>query len=230
MPSKPNIVNNRYGRLVVLEETPERNPSGSVIWKCQCDCGNITTATTRSLLSEDRKGMKRSCGCLQRDAMKSRWVDRTGEKYGRLTLVEYIGNTYYLCKCKCGTVKKVRIDGIRSGAVVSCGCYNKERVIEAKTTHGMSYTKAYKCADSMKRSNNKTRMAKYLSDIEQKKLLLYYKVSEYLGSDWEVDHIIPISKGGAHHPNNIQVIPKEHNRKKSFKEDYKIPRELVIRI
>ena len=34
---------------------------------------------------------------------------------------------------------------------------------------------------------------------------------------WEVDHIIPISKGGAHSADNIQVVPASWNRKKSNK-------------
>lgn len=31
---------------------------------------------------------------------------------------------------------------------------------------------------------------------------------------WEVDHIIPLAKGGLHHPNNLQYLPKSINRKK----------------
>lgn len=36
----------------------------------------------------------------------------------------------------------------------------------------------------------------------------------------EVDHIIPISKGGLHHQNNLQYLPKSENRRKSNKLDY----------
>lgn len=31
---------------------------------------------------------------------------------------------------------------------------------------------------------------------------------------YEVDHIIPISKGGLHHPDNLQILTMEENRKK----------------
>lgn len=34
---------------------------------------------------------------------------------------------------------------------------------------------------------------------------------------YEVDHIVPVSKGGLHHQDNLQYLPKEVNRKKSNK-------------
>lgn len=37
---------------------------------------------------------------------------------------------------------------------------------------------------------------------------------------YEVDHIIPISKGGLHHQDNLQYLPKLENRRKSNKLDY----------
>ena len=39
---KKDLVGNRYGKLVVLEDSGLRAPNRGVIWKCQCDCGNIT--------------------------------------------------------------------------------------------------------------------------------------------------------------------------------------------
>ena len=37
------------------------------------------------------------------------------------------------------------------------------------------------------------------------------------GIPHEVDHIIPISKGGLHHQNNLQVITRTENRSKGNK-------------
>jgi len=53
---------NRYGRLTVIEYiglTPES--SGSIVWLCRCDCGELTTVKSAHL----RSGQTRSCGCLQ---------------------------------------------------------------------------------------------------------------------------------------------------------------------
>lgn len=40
--TKKDLVGNRYGKLVVLEDSGLRAHNRGIIWKCQCDCGNIT--------------------------------------------------------------------------------------------------------------------------------------------------------------------------------------------
>lgn len=75
----------------------------------------------------------------------SRSTDLSGTKYGRLVADKLSvrgGRTYWWCTCECGTRKLVRSDSLRSGAVVSCGCYHRERAAEfcrvRRTTHGAS--------------------------------------------------------------------------------------------
>ncbi len=60
-----------------------------------------------------------------------------------------------------------------------------------------------------------------LTKTEKMKVQLYYQISSYLGDDWHVDHIIPISKGGLHHPDNLQILTKEANLRKCNKLDFK---------
>ena len=59
-PNKANLLNQKFGMLTVLEEAGSRG--GHALWKCRCDCGNETYATTGSL----RYGSIVSCGCLTR--------------------------------------------------------------------------------------------------------------------------------------------------------------------
>lgn len=61
---KSNLVGKRFGRLLCLEITDKRRTQ-SVVWKCQCDCGNICYPTSRTLLG----GLTKSCGCLWREKM-----------------------------------------------------------------------------------------------------------------------------------------------------------------
>ena len=48
----------------------------------------------------------------------------------------------------------------------------------------------------------------------------YYKVSNWLGKNYEVDHEIPLAKGGLHHPSNLQILTKKDNLLKGAKLDY----------
>ncbi len=57
-----DITGRRFGRLIALEPTTKEN-SKCVVWKCLCDCGNITFVRGGHL----RRGNTKSCGCL-RDA------------------------------------------------------------------------------------------------------------------------------------------------------------------
>ena len=62
---KYNLVGNRYGKLVVLEETDMRTRD-LIVWKCQCDCGNICYVDTRMLMNHG----KLCCGCSTSEIIK----------------------------------------------------------------------------------------------------------------------------------------------------------------
>lgn len=53
-----DLTGQRFGKLLVIEKTEQRS-DGSVMWKCQCDCGAIKIINGSSL----RQGLTRSCGC-----------------------------------------------------------------------------------------------------------------------------------------------------------------------
>lgn len=60
-------------------------------------------------------------------------IDILNQKFGRWTVVKFLetrgksGQSYWLCKCKCGTSKEVRASHLKSGQSTSCGCYSRER-------------------------------------------------------------------------------------------------------
>lgn len=54
-------IGDKFNKLTVLEKTNQRI-NRSIIYKCQCDCGNITYVKSTNLI----KGYIKSCGCLQR--------------------------------------------------------------------------------------------------------------------------------------------------------------------
>lgn len=69
-----DLLGQRFGLLVTLERASNR--SKKTRWLCQCDCGNMTTVHTSSLLS----GNTKSCGCLRRAAMSAVALKHNGKE------------------------------------------------------------------------------------------------------------------------------------------------------
>lgn len=81
-------------------------------------------------------------------------IDMTGNKYGRLTVIEMAGHNQHKqrqwrCICECGTLIEKTGSDIRSGNTLSCGCLHKEVTSAASTTHGMSKTPIWSIHRSM---------------------------------------------------------------------------------
>jgi len=66
--------------------------------------------------------------------MGRNFIDMTGMKYGKLTVIKNVGNNdnyghaYWECLCECGNKKIIRGGSIRSGETKSCGCLYKDRM------------------------------------------------------------------------------------------------------
>lgn len=98
--------------------------------------------------------------------MPNRLIDLTGQKFGRLTVIERTKNDparapRWVCRCDCGNEKIVFGGHLRDGNVQSCGCLRREvvgarsaeiarRIGHDNTTHGMSKTRLYNIWHSMK--------------------------------------------------------------------------------
>lgn len=66
------------------------------------------------------------------------FCDLTGQKFGKLTPTEYLGNNYWMCACECGSLTKKKASHLKDGVSKSCGCYNKELMLTKFRTHGLS--------------------------------------------------------------------------------------------
>lgn len=55
-----DLTSQTFGLLKVIELV-ETNDERRAVWKCRCECGRETTATSHSLIS----GKQKSCGCLK---------------------------------------------------------------------------------------------------------------------------------------------------------------------
>ena len=86
-----------------------------------------------------------------------------------------------------------------------------------RTPHG----KACVAANCAKRRALKIKQTPKLNNIERQQVVAIYRrcqeLTESTGVMHHVDHRIPISKGGEHHPRNLQVLTAEENIKKRDK-------------
>lgn len=55
-----DISNQRFGRLIAKTPTAKRK-NNSVVWICECDCGNVCEVTSANLIQK----LTQSCGCLK---------------------------------------------------------------------------------------------------------------------------------------------------------------------
>jgi hypothetical protein len=134
---KQDLTGQRFGRLVVLNRT--RVDGGrNVFWKCLCDCGNIKEVRGRLLKS----GNTKSCGCYALELAYESAEDLTGQRFGRLVVIELIrvknknnnkSMAYWKCLCDCGNYKTTAARTLKCGQALSCGCLRKERLLEANS-------------------------------------------------------------------------------------------------
>lgn len=114
-----DMIGKKFGMLTVLEKLPERSKNGSIQWRCRCDCGKECIRSTTILHTKNRI---QNCGCYNKTTKLD--LSIIGKKFGKLTVLQYIGNSMYKCKCECGNIKNIRRDSLTTGNTTSCGCIN----------------------------------------------------------------------------------------------------------
>lgn len=124
---KSNIkIGDKINKLTILEKTNKRI-KGSIVWRCQCECGNIVEKTTEYL----HRDIFHSCGCYSIDFISQlNKKDLTNQKFGKLTAIKPLskrtasGCVVWQCKCDCGNEVEVGSSYLISGNTSSCGCIN----------------------------------------------------------------------------------------------------------
>lgn len=114
-----DMLGKKFGMLTVIEKTSERSSNGSIKWKCLCDCGNYCVRSTVDLHRKDRI---QNCGCYNKTTALD--LSIIGKKFGKLTVLQYIGKSTYKCQCECGNIKNIRRDSLITKNTLSCGCIN----------------------------------------------------------------------------------------------------------
>jgi hypothetical protein len=140
MPNRIDLTGKQYGQWMVLAPRPNYR------WLCRCLCG-----AEREVLSKTLKnGRSSSCGCS--------YKAKIGDKFGRVTLVEYLGTTnkqaIWRCQCACGNEIIVKSGNLGTDTN-SCGCIRREITSALNRTHGHArpsagISRTYRCWVNMK--------------------------------------------------------------------------------
>lgn len=81
-------------------------------WRCQCSCKEIRYVSTYSLTA----GLSKSCG-----HSTNQFKDLKGQTFSEWTVIEYVGDRYWKCKCSCGEVRNISSNHLIGGYSKSCG-------------------------------------------------------------------------------------------------------------
>lgn len=89
-------------------------------------------------------------------------IDLTGQRFGRLVVLERNYRSGWICKCDCGNLKApVASQSLMRGDTKSCGCLKKERGHEMLLKHGVSQTRLYRIWSGMKQRCYNTKGLRY---------------------------------------------------------------------
>lgn len=84
--------------------------------------------------------------------------DLTGQRFGRLTVIECMGSAHdhhkiWKCKCDCGNFTTVPSNALKLGRTQSCGCLALEHTVNMgknSATHHLRHTRLYNIWANMK--------------------------------------------------------------------------------
>lgn len=87
--------------------------------------------------------------------MLKRYEDLSGRKFGKLTVIEYAGESKHQkaqweCLCECGNTKIVIAGNLKNRKTKSCGCIHKEQLSRIRKKHGETGSRLYTTWRGMK--------------------------------------------------------------------------------
>lgn len=154
----------------------------------------------------DKRG---ECWLDQKSLERLNLIDRTAKNKYKKTNKGKVAEANYLATEK-SALRVKRYSSSVKGRKKSCEIQKKFY----KTDKG----KANSLKQGAKRRAIKKKASTNLTYTEEQLIKQYYNYSvrlkNKLGVEFHVDHIVPLSRGGLHHPFNLQVVPARWNMRK----------------
>lgn len=138
-------------------------------------------------------------------------LNLAGKRFGKLTVVEFVGNSKWLCSCDCGGSNKVLTANLNRGNTTSCGCIRNITASKRATVHGYFGTKVYRSWMNIKRRCLDPNYSSY-KDYGAKGITIYEPwikdikaFADYLGPCPSDDHSVDrIDNSKGYEPGNIR--------------------------
>lgn len=124
-----------FGEWTVLRTLPD-----NIYVLCRCSCGKERPVSKYTLLT----GKSVSCGHTRAlNNLKRRRAEFIGKTFNEWTVLDVFPGRDALCRCSCGTVKKMFLSTVISGRSKSCGC-KRNAGHEQESEQAMAAGRAYK--------------------------------------------------------------------------------------
>lgn len=224
MPKKLDLTNKKFGLLTAIEPIPERK-HGGLVWKCQCDCGNIIYVTASHL----NRGETQSCGCTRG---KKNIKNLSGQRFGKLVAIKYTGFTRHgsaewECQCDCGNTILVDSHSLVKGNTQSCGCLKstgEEKILQILNSLQIKY-EYQKSFENCQINERKLKFDFYLPKyniIIEYDGAQHFQPVEYMGGEerFKKQQKFDNYKNNWCLENNIKLIRIPYYDKQKLNEDY----------
>ena len=123
--SSPYVSGQTFGEWTFVADAPRHRRR--FMGLCRCSCGTEKVVLMTNLVA----GLSKSCGCGRKGNGANLVKELTGQRFGRLEVLERAGSVgrkaTWRCRCDCGEEAVVSGDSLRSGHTSSCGCANRPR-------------------------------------------------------------------------------------------------------
>lgn len=148
-----NLIGQNFDDLTVTNITEDRDSTGSIIWECQCKCGNKCYKSTSYL----HRNIYHSCGCYGKNQITNlNKKNLIGQRFGKLVVLEETSERkwetiVWKCKCDCGNIINVPTNSLKTGNTSSCGCINysigEKNIEKILKENNIDFKSQYSCKE-----------------------------------------------------------------------------------